>query len=225
MKSPRTLRGYPVKERIFQLGGAEIRLLGPANFEELVDDPRVVARFEVDEFMPYWAEFWPATMLLARIVADWPPVGDPRPRVLELGCGLGLVALLAARRGYDVIASDYEDDALAFVAETARFNGLPPPEGRFIDWRKQYTDLRFDHIVACEVLYELRNLAPIAGFIAGHLRPGGTALLVDSYRQTADGFADVARAAGLQVEVTALDPHAEDKGCPRGRMFTVTRGD
>ncbi len=224
MNSPGTLRGYPVKVRTFRLGGGEIRLLGPANFEDLVDDPRVVARFEQDEFMPYWAEFWPATMLLARVVADWPPAGDPPQRVLELGCGLGLVALLAAQRGYDVVASDYEDDALAFVAETARVNGLRPPAGRFIDWRRVYDDLRFDQIVACEVLYELRNLEPIATFLAGHLQPGGRALLVDSYRQTADGFPEAAEAAGLRVEVEPLAPHPEDAGCPRGRMFVVTRG-
>ena len=55
------LRGYPVLVRQIDVRERTYELVGPANYEQLVDDPRVVARFAQDEFMPYWAEFWSAT--------------------------------------------------------------------------------------------------------------------------------------------------------------------
>ncbi|RMF85279.1 MAG: methyltransferase domain-containing protein, partial [Planctomycetota bacterium] len=161
-ESRHEFHGYPLRERVFVVCGKTYRLIGPANYESLVDDPRVVRRFEQDEFMPYWAEFWPASLVLAERVGAWPTAGDDAPRVLELGCGLGLVSLVAAARGYRVVASDYEPDALAFVEENARRNTLPAPELRFVDWRRTYPDLRVERIVASDVLYETRCLRPVA---------------------------------------------------------------
>lgn len=220
------IRGYPVRARRFQFLGREIELLGPSNFEELVDDPRVVARFAKDEFMPYWAEFWPACLILADEVARWPRVAstDQAPRVLELGCGLGLVALIASALGYRVIASDYDDDALEFVRASAARNEIPPPETRYVDWRETYPDLRLDYIIAAEVLYEPRNIEPIATFIARHLTPNGRALIVDRNRNTADTFREAAPRAGLRLIETPRERPGmalEDKPI-QGRLFDIT---
>lgn len=252
------LRGYPVRTRRVRAAGMEFLLLGPANYEELVDDPRVVRRFERDEYLPYWAEFWPACTLLVEALSALgarrsatsnrrapsaaapgaPPCGSPGafrgPLLLELGCGLGLVSLAALRLGYRVIASDYDEDALAFVQESARRNGLPPPETRLIDWRETYDDVRPDVIVAAEVLYETRSLRPVAEFVAGHLAPAGVALISDANRSTADDFPMVARHCGLDVrtetvEATpAADPLWESATGPgprtvRGRVFHLRR--
>jgi SAM-dependent methyltransferase len=217
-------RGYPVTVRRFELAGRTFELLGPANYESLIDDPRVAARFEQDEYLPYWAEFWPASLLLADAVAAWEPApaDTEPPYVLELGCGLGLVSLVAICLGFRVIASDYDEDALAFLVESARRNGLPAPETRYVDWRKTYADLRLDRIVAAEVLYETRNLRPIAEFIRGHLKPDGFALICDANRSTADDFDTVARHCGLEVEVCPVERPAPPNGKPvRGRMFRL----
>lgn len=223
-----TLRGYPIKVRHFELAGRTFELLGPDEYEKLLDDPGVLARFEQDEFMPYWAEFWPGCLLLADLVAQWPIVepgtSSEGPVVLELGCGLGLVGLVAASRGYRVIASDYDNDALAFVVESALRNGLPRPETRFVDWREFYPDLELDRIVAAEILYEVRNLRPVAEFLRNHLKSGGEALIVDANRSTADTFESVAVEHGLDVECRSLERanHAGLKPI-QGRVFRLTR--
>ena len=63
------------------VAGVRLELLRPASPEALIDEEAFVD----DEFLPYWAELWPA----ARALADALP--DVRGlRVVELGCGLGL---------------------------------------------------------------------------------------------------------------------------------------
>ncbi len=223
---PDSFRGYPVRKRTFRYAGREIVLLGPANFDALIDDPRTEQRFREDEYLPYWAEFWPACLVLADRVAGWPPLrdSDRPPVVLELGCGLGLLSLIAAARGYRVIASDYDEDALAFVQLSARCNGLPAPECRRIDWRQPQPGLRADRILAAEVLYETRWLEPIARFIAAHLAPDGVAEIVDRNRNVADAFPDVARAAGLRIETEPVRRQPDDH-CPEpieARIFRLT---
>ncbi len=226
-----TIRGYSTFVREFTVAGRTWRVLGPRHFERLIDDPRVAARFERDEYMPYWAEFWPASLLLAELVAAWPvqPTPAEAPSVLELGCGLGMISLVAAERGYRVVASDYDDDALAFVAENARLNGIRAPELRWIDWRESYEDLRVDRIIAAEVTYERRNLEPIAAFIAKHLRPNGHALLIDRNRQVANEFETVARHAHLNVETNPVKmpdrtaaSDASESPPLMGRLFRLT---
>ena len=66
-------RGYPVRRLDMRVAGERYVILGPDNYESLLDDPSVITRFERDEYMPYWAEFWPAALLLAEEVAQWTP--------------------------------------------------------------------------------------------------------------------------------------------------------
>lgn len=220
-----TIRGYPVKVRPVEIAGQRYDVLGPGNYEELIDDPRVVERFSRDEFLPYWAEFWPVCALLAEVVAAWgqsPPI--PKLTILELGCGLGLSSLVAARRGHRAIASDYDDDALEFVRESARRMNQPPPETQFIDWRLHYPELRPDRIVAAEILYEKRSLEPIAGFFARHLPPDGIGLICDAIRPTADDFPTIAASAGLTVNTVVLNPRtAGPQKMPPARLFELRR--
>lgn len=236
-------RGYPGQTRRIAVAGRVFEVLGPANYESLIDEPAVVARFEQDEYLPYWAEFWPAAVLLAEAVAGGELAGSgPQPspaaghggagegsslttpnrlQVLELGCGLGLGTLVALHMSYDAVASDYDQDALAFVIESARRNGLPPPRTRCIDWRERYPDLRVDRIIAAEILYEARHIVPVAQFIRRHLAPGGWALICDAHRPTADAFPAAAAACHLRVAVESRE-HRPPGGPPvRGRLFRV----
>jgi len=216
----REFRGYPVTVTRLAFAGRRFEVLGPANYEELLDSPEVARRFKQNEYMPYWAQAWPACLLLADAVAAWGPVRDDPPHVLEMGCGLGLVSLVLSHLGYRVLAADQDEDALAFVAESARRNGLPVPETRSLDWHKTELDRSFDRIVASDVLYETRHLRPVAEFVYDHLKPEGFALVADPNRFTADDFDTVARHCGLAVRITeaeVADPAGDQP--IRGRLF------
>ena len=217
-------RGYPVSSVRVAAAGRVFELLVPANSEQLIETPTVAERFENDEYLPYWAQLWPASRLLANAVARCGPAPPAAPLVLELGCGLGLVSLVLSYLGYRVLASDFDDDALAFVAENARRNNVPIPETRCLDWRDSLADLAADRIVAADVLYETRHLRPVAEFVAAHLLPGGLALVADPNRSTADDFATVARHCGLLVDIApAQCPVRAGSETIDGRMFYLTR--
>ncbi len=70
---------------------------------------------------PYWASQWPSGVALARYVAERDLSGM---RVLEVGCGLGLPSVAAARAGADVLATDYCVEAVVYAAHNLALNGL-----------------------------------------------------------------------------------------------------
>jgi predicted nicotinamide N-methyase len=134
-----------------RVGEVELMLRRPESPEELID-PQA---FEEDEFLPYWAELWPAASALAAALPDVAGL-----RVVELGCGLGLPSLVAAARGAHVTATDWAADAIALLQENAQRNGLAV-RAEVRDWRDDWAE-RFDLALAADVLYELRNVEPLA---------------------------------------------------------------
>ena len=137
-------------ERIL-VGGVELTLVRPSAPEALLDE----TAFADDEFMPYWAELWPAGLALAEAL----PLDLAGRRVVELGCGLGVPSLLAAARGADVTAVDWAEDAIALLRENAARNGVALAAVR-ADWRS--FEGAYDLALAADVLYEARNVEPLA---------------------------------------------------------------
>ena len=121
-------RDIPVVDTVY-------RVWQPPDLDALID----VAAFERDERIPYWANVWESAIVLAEEVAAL----DGRGRsFLELGCGIGLPAIVAARRGFAATATDYEDDALEAVRYNAERNGATGLVSRLVDWRNPPDDLR-----------------------------------------------------------------------------------
>ena len=125
-------------------------LLRPASPEALISEEE----FARDEFLPYWAELWPASLALAEALPDVRGL-----RVVELGCGLGVPSLVAASRGAEVTAVDWAEDAVELLRENASRNGLTVRAERR-DWREPWGE-RFDLALAADVLYEHRNVEPV----------------------------------------------------------------
>ena len=128
----------------------ELVLQRPLEPESLLDEDA----FADDEFLPYWAELWPAGLALA----DALPTTMSGVSVIELGCGLGVPSLVAAARGARVTAIDWAGDAVALLRENASRNGLAL-EATCADWRG--LPGRFDLVLAADLLYEARYVAPL----------------------------------------------------------------
>jgi predicted nicotinamide N-methyase len=134
-----------------QVGRVELSLLRPSAPDGLIDEEA----FAADEFLPYWAELWPAAVALAHAL----PERLDGVRVVELGAGLGLPSLVGAARGAEVTALDWADDAVRLLGENARRNGLALV-AETADWRLPL-HRTFDLALAADVLYEQRNVEPV----------------------------------------------------------------
>jgi predicted nicotinamide N-methyase len=69
-------------------------------------------------------------------------------------------SLVAAARGADVTATDWAADAIDLLERNAERNGLQV-RAEVRDWREPW-DAGFDLALAADVLYEHRNVEPLA---------------------------------------------------------------
>jgi predicted nicotinamide N-methyase len=129
-------------------------------------------------------------LALARYVAERDLQGL---RVLELGCGLGLPALAAARRGADVLATDWAEDATELLRRNAERNDVFLRVAR-VRWSEPEPLLRaapWDLVLGADLLYEARNAEQLAGLLP---LLGGDVLLAEPGRPYAKEFFERFRA-------------------------------
>lgn len=214
------IRGYVVRRETWQVGGRPIDLTWPEDMEAILDAPRTHERFARNEYMPYWAQPWPASVLLAEYMLRG-EAGERRHAV-ELGCGVGLVSVAAALAGWCVTASDYDEDAVAFAALNASRNGVALEAARSLDFFEP-PPARYDCVLGADLLYERRLSDPLARWIAAALAPGGFALVSDPNRSAADGFTSALAAHGLGAEIQAVSTTAPAGLLTRGRIWRITR--
>ncbi len=214
-------RGFAVRRECWTVAGEVFDLCWPADMDSLLDLSSTIERFERDGYMPYWAAPWPASVMLAEKVLR--VGGGGGRKAVEIGCGVGLVSLAAARAGWSVTAGDYDADALAFVALNAERNGIELESCRFVDFREPLDQPCYDCVLAADLLYEKQLLEPVARWVASALRPGGFGWISDSNRAVADPFPDLACRAGLRVNVEAVSSRLPDGSTAEGRIWRVER--
>jgi predicted nicotinamide N-methyase len=192
---------FVLAESIVKLGERDVRLLRPRNSDDLISE----ADYVMDERLPYWADLWPSAIALAQAVRSLAP--SPL-RVLELGCGLGLVSIAALLAGHDVVVTDYYADALLFTRRNALAAAGREPRTRVADWRAWPADLgQFDLVLGSDVLYERPYAEQVAAAIASTIVPGGKAFIADPGRTAVPAFLEACSQRGLGVTERARVAH------------------
>jgi predicted nicotinamide N-methyase len=193
----------------------------PEYSDGLLDHPDVHAAFDADEYMPYWADLWPAARMLAKAVLH--EAWTPGIEALEVGCGLGLPGVVALARGLRVIFTDYDPCALRFAADNARFNGFEDFRTLQLDWRNPPADWRVPVILGSDLIYELRNVEPLVAFVKQVLAPAGVCLLTDQDRIPSHAFKATLDSQGLAYTTKTM--HAGEPGGRRlkGTLYRITR--
>ncbi|UCD28780.1 MAG: methyltransferase [Planctomycetota bacterium] len=213
-------RGYKVCRQTWKIAGRSFDLTWPADMDALLDLSTTQKRFEQDGYMPYWAQPWPAAVMLAEAVLNGEP-GDARSAV-DIGCGIGLVGLAAAVMGWSVTAGDYDDDALAFTELNARRNGIILADCRKIDYRQPLDSPAYECVLGADLTYEKRLCEPVARWIASGLKSEGLALISDPNRAVADAFFDCAQAVNLVVQQENVQTTIPDGTVYNGRIWRLT---
>ena len=167
-----------------ELPSGELRLLQPRESAELPDAGDV----EWAPLVPYWSVLWRSGVALAR---ELDAIGLEGLRVVELGCGLGLPSIAAARAGAAVLATDACPEALALLARNAEANGVSVAIAA-TDWLTPAALLKrapFDLVLAADVLYERAGVAPLLSLLP---RLAPLALVADPGRPAAEAFLEQA---------------------------------
>ena len=155
-------------------------------FEELIkqspDDINVA-----DERMPYWADLWPSAIGMVQFLEANRELVRGK-QVLEIGCGLGLPGISAARFGADVLMTDYLQPALDFAQYNWELNSKADFNGQLLDWRKIDHMQPYDVVLASDVAYESRSFDTLINVIKKLTRPGGIFLLSEPNRKFASPF-------------------------------------
>ncbi len=164
-----------------ELPSGELRLLQPRESAELPDAGAV----EWAPIAPYWSILWRSGVALA---CELDGVARPGLRVVELGCGLAVPSIAAARAGAAVLATDACAEALTLVARNAHANDVRI-ETATVDWAEPDELVRrapFDLVLAADVVYERASIAPLLSllprlapeaWLADPGRPAGVAFL------------------------------------------------
>lgn len=116
------------------------------------------------DMMPYYAMLWPSAEALVEYILD-SALPLRNARVLEVGCGLGYPAIVCAKLGAQVVATDFHPDCLPLLQRNAALNDLQQFEAHCLDWTKiEQSD--FDVVLGSDLLYEERNIESLAQGLA-----------------------------------------------------------
>ena len=174
------------------LPSGELRVLQPSESAELPDDHEVAWA----PLAPYWSVLWRSGVELARQI-DGEPLGGLR--VVELGCGLAIPSIAAARAGAEVLATDADPEALGLVARNAHNNDVHL-ETAMVEWARPDDLLRrapFDLVVAADVLYERGSVALLLSLLP---RLASRTWIADPGRPACEPFLEQASRRSWRIE-------------------------
>ena len=181
-------KNYKVGFEKFSVRDISLDILSISDLEPVLKgkDP-----FKDVSSFPFWVKLWESAMVLADVAATLNP--ENGPRLLELGAGLGVPGLVAARRGFDVTLSDYEKLPKDFQRISAAANKIKVAI-QHLDWTKPPEIEKFDVILGAEILYKNDVPKPLLKVMGKMIKPGGAIYLAhDQRRKTLYEFLDLAK--------------------------------
>lgn len=190
MKSP--LIDYETIQTIEKIGRSPIHIVALKNLDQTLDHicdlyaPKTPADSEqLLRLCPYFGIIWPASRALATFIDERPALFSKRHGI-EVGSGLALPSLVAARAGAQMHVTDFHPDVRSFVEQNAKLNQLHLTYTEW-DWTdaknpKRHSDELFDFVLASDVLYERAHPTDIARSLTRLLKPNGVLYLSDPGR-------------------------------------------
>lgn len=211
---------YELKKIKEKLGPVELELECIADLDKAIDalcegvDEKTAERVFVEELCPYFGVVWPAARALSEHIGrmgGW--LKDQR--VLEVGCGLALPSLVAAKLGAKVLATDFHPEVPVFLNRNQKLNDLHF-EYKNLDWRQPNPGIGvFDFVIGSDILYESEHPKDVAKALARYCTPKGHILLSDPGRAYLQSCVDELTKMGFRHDAfvrEVRDGHADRAG-------------
>lgn len=141
-------------------------------------------------------------------------------RCLDIGCGPGILSIIAAEQGHEVTSIDYSDQMLARAKENGEALGLCLHLRRMDAQNLDFPDEAFDYIFCRDLTWNLEQPLQAYKEWLRVLCPGGRLLILDSnhylhyydeeYRTEHDLRKENSHPYMLGVDATPIDRIAED---------------
>lgn len=196
---------FPTAVTTETVAGLSFELEVVADFDRFLDQYLATVRDNLDR-PPYYAHLWPASRALVAWMVERPALWPGR-RVLELGCGLGLPAIAAAKLGaHQVVACDSHPDNGIFLRRNAARNGVRV-DVLTMDWTRPALRQPFDLILGSDLVYERPMVEPLLHGVLQMLSPSGRFVLADPGRPPLERTLEYGESLGLATTL-----HAEDEG-------------
>jgi predicted nicotinamide N-methyase len=148
-------------------------------------------------------------------------------RTLELGCGLGLPSIAAARAGGRVLATDWSPDAVRATAANAERNDVEIETLRCAWGEADAIIARapWQLVIASDVLYERRNVPLVVDAFCRLLSHRGLGLVSDPGRPPAEAFVPACRARGLVIRPAGHVPIQRGDTSAKVKVFEIRKAD
>jgi predicted nicotinamide N-methyase len=189
---PSPLIDYETVSTVEKIGTFPLHLLALRNVDKALEDicekydPKTPEDEErLLDLCPYFGIIWPSARALGTFMSERKSQFTKK-RGIEVGCGLGLPAILAAKMGAAMTASDFHPDVKTWVKKNADLNEVKID---YVEW--DWTDPNppapilyhtYDFVLASDVLYEHRHPEELAQALARLVHPKGSIYLSDPGR-------------------------------------------
>lgn len=162
------------------INGRRLSFFLPETIDRFIDAKNTMQNF------PLWSRIWEASSVLASHISGLPVNHDKT--FLEIGSGIGVVGISAAKAGHTITLSEYNPDALNFARANAVNNRCDDIRIRKLNWNDPNLDERFDYIVGSEILYKDEDIQPLFTVFKRYLKPDGEILIAESIKKTGANF-------------------------------------
>ncbi len=186
------LISYDTVSTVEKIGTFPLHVLSLRDIDRALDeicklyDPKTPEEEErLLNLCPYFGIVWPSARALATFMSERKKQFNKK-RGIEVGAGLSLPSLLAAKIGAQMTVSDFHPDVAAWVKKNADMNGV---NLKYVEWdwtnENPPSDISYgsyDFVLASDVLYEKRHPEELVRALAKLVTPTGSIYLSDPGR-------------------------------------------
>lgn len=126
--------------------------------------------------VPWWMFTYNAAVAMAYKIHQLPPSQS----ILDVGCGLGLTAIVAQSLGHTVYVTDLFSECYEYVTSNAELNGVTPPT-----WVNSINDIptqSLDCVLMCDMLYYPPTSRQTVADVVRCIKPNGRFMIAQPPR-------------------------------------------